>query len=145
MSPGWIKIDAITPDKPEIYLISEILNIDPDAVLGKLVRLWSWADVQTIKGNAVCITRHLIDRVVFMPGFADALIQAGWLHENPCCLSLPNFERHNPASSKERALGKYMSMSPLYEGTAGCIRADASEQKHGALAINDSDTQRIAG
>lgn len=102
MSPGWIKIDAITPDKPEIYLISEILNIDPDTVLGKLARLWIWADRQTINGQATCITRQLIDRVVFMPGFADALIQAGWLYENHCCLSLPNFERYNPLSSKAR-------------------------------------------
>lgn len=44
----------ITPDKPEVFQLSEILNLDPDAVLGKLVRLWAWADQQTIDGNAKC-------------------------------------------------------------------------------------------
>lgn len=111
MCRGWIKIDAATPDKPEVYLISDILHVDPDAVLGKLVRLWVWADMQTIKGEACCITRQLIDRVVFMPGFADALIQVGWLRENHCCLSLSDFERHNPQTTKEGT--RHMNMATV--------------------------------
>lgn len=39
-----------------------------------------------------------------MAGFADALIQVGWLVENDGGLSLPNFERHNGKSSKKRAV-----------------------------------------
>lgn len=50
MASSWIKVEVITPDKPEIFQIAEILNIDPDAVLGKLVRIWAWADQQTIDG-----------------------------------------------------------------------------------------------
>lgn len=51
MASSWIKVEVITPDKPEIFQIAELLNIDPDAVLGKLVRIWAWADQQTIDGN----------------------------------------------------------------------------------------------
>lgn len=50
MASSWIKVEVITPDKPEIFQIAEILGIDPDAVLGKLVRIWVWADQQTIDG-----------------------------------------------------------------------------------------------
>lgn len=39
-----------------------------------------------------------------MAGFADALIQVGWLVENDGGLSLPNFERHNGKSSKNGRL-----------------------------------------
>ncbi|HDV0969774.1 TPA: hypothetical protein RHZ68_000076 [Escherichia coli] len=39
MASSWIKVEVITPDKPEIFQIAEILGIDPDAVLGKLVRI----------------------------------------------------------------------------------------------------------
>lgn len=108
MASNWIKLEVITPDKPEIFRLAEILNIDPDAALGKVIRFWVWADQQMIDGNAECnargVTKSAIDRITFMAGFADALIQVGWLVETNGVLSLPNFERHNGKSSKKRAV-----------------------------------------
>ncbi|VXC86911.1 conserved hypothetical protein [Enterobacterales bacterium 8AC] len=108
MAASWIKVEVITPDKPEVFQLSEIMNLDPDAVLGKLVRLWAWADQQTIDGNAKCnaasVTKNAIDRITFVSGFADALIKVGWLAINGETLVFPNFERHNGNSSKKRAL-----------------------------------------
>lgn len=104
MASSWIKVEVITPDKPEIFLIAEILNIDPDAVLGKLVRIWAWADQQTVDGNAGSVTKGVLDRIAFITGFADALIAVGWLAYDGNKLILPNFERHNGESSKKRAL-----------------------------------------
>ncbi|WP_230490422.1 DnaT-like ssDNA-binding domain-containing protein [Serratia montpellierensis] len=108
MAASWIKVEVITPDKPEVFQLSEILNLDPDAVLGKLVRLWAWADQQTIDGNAKCnaasVTKNAVDRITFVSGFADALISVGWLALDGETLVFPNFERHNGNSSKKRAL-----------------------------------------
>ena len=104
MASSWIKVEVITPDKPEIFQIAEILGIDPDAVLGKLVRIWAWADQQTIDGNAGSVTKGVLDRLAFITGFADALISVGWLAYHDGKLILPNFERHNGESSKKRAL-----------------------------------------
>lgn len=104
MASSWIKVEVITPDKPEIFQIAELLNIDPDAVLGKLVRIWAWADQQTIDGNAGSVTKGVLDRIAFITGFADALISVGWLAYQEGKLILPNFERHNGESSKKRAL-----------------------------------------
>ena len=104
MAGSWIKVEVITPDKPEIFQIAEILNIDPDAVLGKLVRIWAWADQQTVDGNAGSVTKGVLDRIAFITGFADALIAVGWLAYDGNKLILPNFERHNGESSKKRAL-----------------------------------------
>ncbi|EEK2382807.1 hypothetical protein Y682_00505 [Salmonella enterica subsp. enterica serovar Typhimurium] len=108
MASNWIKLEVITPDKPEIFRLAEILNIDPDAALGKVIRFWVWADQQMIDGNAECnahgVTKRAIDRITFMNGFADALIQVGWLNEIDGLLLLPNFERHNGKSSKKRAI-----------------------------------------
>lgn len=108
MAYEWIKVEVITPDKPEIYQLAEILSIDPDSVLGKLIRLWSWADQQTIdgnaNGNATSVTKNAIDRITFFPGFADALLQVGWLKVEGNTLMFPNFERHNGKSSKKRTL-----------------------------------------
>lgn len=119
MAASWIKVEVITPDKPEIYLISERLNIDPDMVLGKLIRLWVWADQQIAISNANDVTdselkengcnapvlnKIAIDRIAFMPGFADALIYAGWLKQDGDSLYFNNFEKHNGKNSKKRAL-----------------------------------------
>lgn len=104
MASSWIKVEVITPDKPEIFQIAEILNIDPDAVLGKLIRIWAWADQQTVDGNAGSVTKGVLDRLSFITGFADALIIVGWLAYDGDKLVLPNFERHNGESSKKRAL-----------------------------------------
>jgi hypothetical protein len=119
MASNWIKVEVITPDKPEIYLISEKLNIDPDMVLGKLIRLWVWTDQQIAisnansvtdteqmerKSNASVLSKVAIDRITFMPGFADALIYAGWIIQEGESLFFVNFEKHNGKSSKNRAL-----------------------------------------
>lgn len=108
MAYEWIKVEVITPDKPEIYRLAEILSIDPDSVLGKLIRIWAWADQQTIdgnaNGNAASVTKNAIDRIAFLPGFADALLQVGWLKTEGNTLMFPNFERHNGKSSKKRTL-----------------------------------------
>ena len=57
MASNWIKLEVITPDKPEIFRLAEILNIDPDAALRKVIRFWAWADQQMIDGNAECNAR----------------------------------------------------------------------------------------
>lgn len=99
MADFWIKIEKSTPDKPEIFEMSEILEIDPDAVLGKLIRVWCWADSNSENGHIKSVTSVLIDRLTMSPGFADAMKTVGWLSEN----DIPNFGRHLGESAKKRA------------------------------------------
>ncbi len=56
MAGDWIKIESVMPDKPEVGVIAEELGIDHDAVIGKLVRFWIWADQQSVDGNALSVT-----------------------------------------------------------------------------------------
>jgi hypothetical protein len=100
----WIKLDHTTQDKPEVFLMADRLGIDPDAVLGKLVRVWVWADQQTTDGNAPSVTSSLLDRITGVSGFAAALQQVGWLTNSDDGLIFPNFTRHNGQTSKARAL-----------------------------------------
>lgn len=106
MAGDWIKFECTTPDKPEIDLMSRALNIDPDAVVGKLLRVWIWADQQTISGNAVSVTSSLLDRITYCPGFASAMRKVGWLEGRDESLSFPHFDRHNGHTAKNRALTK---------------------------------------
>ena len=104
MRRPWIKIEVSTPDKPEVCAIATRLRIDPDAVVGKLVRLWAWAELNRVKENDLGVTREFLDKVCGRKGFAEALIHSGWLIEGPKGLSFPNFERHNGNDSKVRGL-----------------------------------------
>lgn len=104
MAGDWIKFEVATPDKPEVWVIANQLNIDPDAVVGKLLRIWTWFDQHTEKGNAPSVTKMLLDRSVGVAGFCDAVIAAGWMMESSDSVELPNFERHNGKSAKKRAV-----------------------------------------
>src|SRR5689334_12941030 len=104
MAGDWIKIDHVTPDKPEVHLIASDLGIEPNSVLGALVRLWIWADQQTITGCAPSVTKSVIDRVACAPGLADSLQKRGWIRLDGTGAEFPNFERHNGNTAKTRAL-----------------------------------------
>lgn len=83
--------------------MADLLRIDQDAVTGKLLRLWAWADQNSVDGADVMVTTAFIDRLAGRRGFADALVSVGWLHQEGDKLHLPNFDRHNGQSAKARA------------------------------------------
>jgi hypothetical protein len=106
MAGDWIKMRTDLAEDPSVIYLSAKLGIDEDTVVGKLHRLWSWADRQTADGNAVGVTLSWIDRYTNQIDFAKTLIETGWLLLNGEVLSFPNFERHNGKSAKIRALTK---------------------------------------
>ena len=84
MAGDWIKIQHVTPDKPEVWQMAASLGIDADAVVGKLVRVWVWADQQSVDGtcHAASVTKALLDRMVSVAGFSIAWLQrAGCLNQ----------------------------------------------------------------
>jgi len=106
MAGDWIKLQKDTPDKPEVLAMAARLNIDSDAVIGKLVRIWSWFDTHTTTGNASCVTYSFLDRLAGVTGFAEQMALVGWLEQNGHDLRLTNFGYHNGETAKTRALGK---------------------------------------
>ena len=103
MRRSWIKIETNTPDKPEVCIIASQLRMDSDAVMGKLVRLWAWAELNVSGNNDTSVTLEFLDKVVGKKGFSAALIKAGWLKEMEDGLEFPNFSRHNGREAKGRA------------------------------------------
>lgn len=104
MAGDWIKFECATPDKPEVWAIAAALDIDPDAVVGKLLRVWGWFDQQTEEGNAPSVSKLLLDRLVGVTGFCKTVIECGWMEDNGKHLTLPHFDRHNGKTAKTRAL-----------------------------------------
>lgn len=100
----WIKIETTLPDKPEVIAMAAMLKVrDSDAIVGKLVRLWAWADQNSIDGHGIAITREFIDRLCNLRGFSAALQSVGWLVLEAGLLTFPHFARHNGHSAKARA------------------------------------------
>lgn len=99
-----MKIDLELPDKPEVHSIAGILNIDPNTVVGMLIRVWQWFDKHTTDGNAYGVTYSLPDRITGVTGFGEAMMLVGWLEQNDKHLTMPKFDRHTSQSAKTRAL-----------------------------------------
>lgn len=104
MAGDWLKFEKATMDKPEVFEMAGILGIDPDAVVGKLLRVWSWFDEQSRDGHASVTVRALLERRAGVPDFVSAMIAVGWLAESNGRFILPNYDRHNGSSAKSRAL-----------------------------------------
>lgn len=115
MAVAWIKIEHVTPDKPEIVSMADYLKIDQDAVTGKCLRIWIWADQQTISGDDLSVTPAFLDRLTNCPGFSDALKKVGWLASRNSRFWLPNFGRHNGQTAKNRALSSNRMQRHRYD------------------------------
>ena len=104
MAGDWIKFELTTLDKPEVCQIADLADIDPDAVVGKLMRVWGWFDQQTENVNAPSVSKKLLDRAVGVTGFCEHMKSVGWMAEADGVISLPHFERHNGKTAKNRLL-----------------------------------------
>lgn len=104
MAGDWLKMEMELSDKPEVHYIANALSLDPDAVVGKLFRVWCWFNKHTVDGNAHGVTFSLLDRITSVSGFGEAMAFAGWLEQRDKTLHMPNFEYHTSESAKKRAL-----------------------------------------
>jgi hypothetical protein len=103
MAGDWIKMRTNLQDDPAVIGMASNLKIDEDSIVGKLHRLWSWADQHTTDGCVYHVSHYWIDRYVRCEGFAQAMAQEGWLRISKEKISFPNFDRHNGESAKKRA------------------------------------------
>jgi len=79
MSGEWIKMQTDLSEDPIVIAIAARLHIDEFSVVGRLHRIWSWADRHLEDGLALGITPDWIDQFVRLEGFSNALLDVGWL------------------------------------------------------------------
>jgi hypothetical protein len=104
MAGEWLKMRHDLADDPAVIRLADMVQLDDDAVIGKLFRLWSWADRHTHDGHADGIGISWVDRLAKCHGFGAALVRVGWLAETGEGLSFPRFDRHCSDTAKTRAL-----------------------------------------
>jgi hypothetical protein len=131
MAGDWMKIELELPDKPEVHAIAGMLNIDSDAVVGKLIRVWQWFDKHTTDGNAYGVTYSLLDRITNVTGFAEAMVFVGWLEQKDKVLHMPKFDRHTSQSAKTRAsTAKRVAKSRNAESVTKTLPEKRREEKN---------------
>ena len=79
MASKYLCLDHTFPDRAEVFVVADQLGIDPDAALGKLVRILIWYEQHTVGGTPPTPPPSLLDHIARQPGFAESLQQCGWL------------------------------------------------------------------
>lgn len=129
MAGDWLKVEKATPFKPEILSVAAKLGMEPDAVFGKCFRLWCWADDHTTNGDAPVTQLSSIDALIQRTGFAQALLEVGWLELHESGVRFPNFERHMGQSAKRRALTQKRTSEYRKRSRDAPVTPNASPEK----------------
>jgi hypothetical protein len=102
MAGDWIKMRGNLWDDPRVTRICDLTDSSEGPVIGALYWLWATADQHTEDGRMPGLTLRQIDRKTGLPGFAAALVEIGWLFDDPNGVEILHFEEHNGASAKKR-------------------------------------------
>lgn len=101
----WIAMRKCLADEPAVLGIAARLNLDVDTVVGKLHRVWSWADSRTSTGRVSGCTFDTIDIVARTQSFASAMESEKWLSRGEDgTVTFPRWNKYNPKSAKKRSL-----------------------------------------
>src|ERR1700733_7012163 len=102
MAGDWIKMRGNLWDDPRGGRLCDLCGTGESAVIGALYWLWATADQHTEDGCMPGLSLAQIDRKTGVPGFAAALVNIGWLHDDPQGVVIVKFEEHNGSSAKRR-------------------------------------------
>ena len=134
MAGEWIKMRTDLADDPRVQKIADMVGVrDVDLVVGKLHRLWSYADQYTTDGTMRHMTTAILDRRFGLKGLGAALVSVGWMVvlDDEQGIVIPNFDDHNGASAKRRAMESRRKMTAR--------RADSRVQDGGKVSAADAD------
>lgn len=103
MAGDWIKMRVDLSEDPAVIAMAQALQIDEFGVVGRLHKLWSWADKHCSSGHAKSVTFVWINRYIGLAGFAESMAAESWLRVSTGGVEFPKFDRHNGKSAKTRA------------------------------------------
>jgi hypothetical protein len=89
----WIKVEHHIHEKVEVATIAELTGLDADAVVGKLVKVWSWASRNCYADGVTGIAAlRVIREITRIETFDEAMIKAGWLAIKGEKITFSNFD-----------------------------------------------------
>jgi hypothetical protein len=106
MASEWIIWTKELPQKQKVLDIAADLEMDPFAVVGRLMTIWGLADDRSQGKNPGTLEPEEIDELVKWPGFATAMVKVGWLKIAGNGVQFPAFAKHHSQRAKTRALAR---------------------------------------
>jgi hypothetical protein len=104
MAGEWIPIDCNLGMKPEVLEVAAATHEPIEVVVGRMVRLWSWAWHVTADGT-IRVPRSTLATVAGGDEtFWDAVERAGWLSSSDGCITIPGWEDRFGNAAKRRLL-----------------------------------------
>lgn len=105
MAGEWLKVEHHIAEKPEVFQIASACKMDPDLVVGRLIKIWAWASRNCPAGGRTHIAAFAhLNTLGGHERFAESMVEAGWLKLKDTEMTFVNFDRHISQSAKERAL-----------------------------------------
>jgi len=93
---------------PAVIAIMAKTGLDEFAVIGRLHKLWSWADAVSEDGVIGSLSPvqfvSYMDRELASDGFISTLYEVGWLTLENDRVVFPNYDRHMSESAKKRSV-----------------------------------------
>lgn len=104
----WIKIRIDLAQDPKTLRIAELTGLEPDCVVGKLVRVWGWAKKHSKRGRiegdlaraAVTLLRDMVGKCHMV----EAMIDVGWLCVTERDVTFPDWTEYLSQEEKKKAL-----------------------------------------
>ena len=104
---NWIKIDSNILEKPEVFELCAMMKKDVAQVVHKLLMFWIWCDEHTTDGTFSVNCEQFLNKKIGK-NFIFFLKKVHWLEQLTTpggeVFLVPNWNRHNSKSAKERAL-----------------------------------------
>jgi hypothetical protein len=104
MAGEWIPIDCNLGTKPEVLEVAAATHEPIEVVVGRMVRLWSWAWHVTADGT-IRVPRSMLATVAGGDeNFWSAVERAGWLASTDDSITIPGWEERFGNAAKRRLL-----------------------------------------
>jgi hypothetical protein len=142
MAGDWIQMRVNLDTDPAVLEMAARLNIEECVVVGRLWKLWSWADQHVTDNYNIAVTRTAIDRIVGLSGFADAMCATTWLCGEDNAMQMPNLERYQGNNAKKRASDREKAARYRHRKRHLAVTTSSPSRHHSVTTESPEKTQR---
>ena len=104
MAGEWFQVDCNIDSKPEVLEIADRVDCDIEVVVGRVVRLWAWAQLNCTDGEARVSMRTLCRIAGGDAAFWTAVRDSGWLVLEDQAIVIPRWDERFSQAAKARRL-----------------------------------------
>lgn len=103
MAGDWIMMRLNLGEDEDVYAMSAALNLSRYEIIGRLHKLWAWADQHTTDGVVRKLSATWMDTFVEAPGFFDSMYAIPWIEKlSEGGFKFINFDTWNGSNAKKR-------------------------------------------